>query len=116
MPWDEADTKTNSLIDLPLGQEAINIFHQRDPHTEMSKCTKDAFIEQLKETFREVRNETFDRYQFFNCKQEVNEPPEKFKTKGSTMQLGGTRRKPSEKYIPSRNEKRTNTNGSLIRR
>ena len=64
-PWDEADTKIKSLIYLSLGQEATNIFHQRNPHTEMSKCTTDAFVEQLKETFKEVRNETFDRFQFF---------------------------------------------------
>ena len=77
-PWDEADTKIKSLIYLSLGQEATNIFHQRNPHTEMSKCTTDAFVEQLKETFKEVRNETFDRFQFFNCKQEQNESLEKF--------------------------------------
>ena len=77
-PWDEADTKIKSLIYLSLGQEATNIFHQRNPHTEMSKCTTDAIVEQLKETFKEVRNETFDRFQFFNCKQEQNESLEKF--------------------------------------
>ena len=47
----------------------------------MSKCTTDAFIEQLKEIFKEVRNETFDRYLFFNCKQEVSEPLEKFNSR-----------------------------------
>ena len=73
IPWDEADTKIKSLIYLSPRHEATNIFHQRNPHTEMSKCTTDAFVEQLKETFKEVRNETFDRYQFFNCKQEHNE-------------------------------------------
>ena len=81
IPWDEADTKIKSLIYPSLGQEATNIFLQRNPHTphtEMSKCTTDAFIEQFKETFKEVRNETFDRYQVFNCKQERNEPLEKF--------------------------------------
>ena len=59
--WDEADTKIKSLIYLSLGQEATNIFHHRNPHTEMSKFTTDAFAEQLKETFKEVRNETFDK-------------------------------------------------------
>ena len=48
-----------------------------NPDAEMSKCTTDAFVEQLKETFKEVRNKTFDRYQFFNCKQEHNEALEK---------------------------------------
>ena len=42
------------------------------------KMHQDEFVEQLKETYKEVRNETFDRYQFFNIKQEQNEPLEKF--------------------------------------
>ena len=77
MPWEEADTKIKSLLYLSLGQEATNIFHQKNP-TEMSKCTTDAFVEQLKETLKKLRNETFDRYQFFNCKQKHNEPLKKF--------------------------------------
>ena len=40
----------------------------------MSKCTTDSFVEQLKETFKEVRNETCDRCQLFICKQDQNEP------------------------------------------
>ena len=76
--WEYADTKIKSLIYLYLGQEATIIFHQRNRHTEMSKCTKDAFVEQPKETFKEVRSETFDRYQFLNCKQEHNERLDKF--------------------------------------
>ena len=76
-PWDEAD-RIESLLYLSVGHEATNIFHQSNPHKEMSKCTKDEFTEQLKETFKEIRNETFDRYQLFNCKQEVNEPFRKF--------------------------------------
>ena len=78
IPWDEADTKIKSLIHFSIGQEATNIFHQRNPHTEMSKCKTDAFIEQLKDPFKEVRIETFDRYQIFNCKQEANGSLEKF--------------------------------------
>ena len=35
-------------------------------------------MEPLKETLREVRNETFDRHQVFNCKEEHNESLEKF--------------------------------------
>ena len=36
IPWEEADTKIKSRVYLSLGQEATNIFHQRNPHTEMS--------------------------------------------------------------------------------
>ena len=76
--WYETDIKIKSLICLSFGQEVANTFQKRNPHTEMSKCTTDEFLEQLKETYKEVRNETFDRYQFFNIKQEQNEPLEKF--------------------------------------
>ena len=81
LPWDEANTKIKSFMYFSLGQEATNIFQQRNPRTVMSKCTTDAFVEYLKETFKEVRNKTFDRYQFFNCKQEHNEPLGKFHSK-----------------------------------
>ena len=53
----EVDTK-KSLLYLSLRQEATNIFHQKNP-TEMSKCTTDAFVEQLKETLKKLKNETF---------------------------------------------------------
>ena len=77
-PWDEADTKPKSIIYPSLGIEATNIFHQKNPLTEVLKCTTDALIEQLKETYTEERNETFDRCQFFEFKQEATEPMEKF--------------------------------------
>ena len=77
MPWDEAYTKKASKYLFP-GQEATNKFHQRNPHTGMSKSTIDAFVEHLKGIFKEVRNKTFDRYQFFKCKEKQNEPRNKF--------------------------------------
>ena len=85
IPRDEADTKTKSLIYFSLGHEATNIFHQSNPHTEMPKCTTDDFIKQLKQIFKEVRIETFDRYQFFNCKQEINDTLEKFHSRNQRI-------------------------------
>ena len=67
IPWEEADNKTKSHIYLSLGAQATNIFHQRFPHTDIQKCTTDALVEQLRESFIQTRNETFDRYQFFRC-------------------------------------------------
>ena len=67
--WDEVDNKVKSLIYLSLGTEETNIFHQRNPHTELSKCTTDALVIQLQDTFKEIRNETFDRFHFFRCTQ-----------------------------------------------
>ena len=77
-PWDEADNKAKSQIYLSLGAQATNIFHQRFPHTAIKKCTTDALVEQLKDAFIQTRNETFDRFQFFRCRQKENESLEVF--------------------------------------
>ena len=76
--WDEVDNKVKSLIYLSLGTEGTNIFHQRNQHTELSKCTTDALVIQLQDTFKEIRNETFDRFQFFRCTQNPGESLEQF--------------------------------------
>ena len=78
IPWDEADNKAKRLIYLSLGAQATNIFHQRFPHTDLQKCTTDALVEQLRETFSQTRNETFDRFQFFRCQQNEGESLEVF--------------------------------------
>ena len=77
-PWDGADNKAKGLIYLSLGAQATNIFHQKFPHTDLQKCTTDALIEQLKESFTQKRNETFDRFQFFRCQQKEGESLGKF--------------------------------------
>ena len=76
--WDEADNKVKRLIYLSLGAQATNIFHQRFPHTDLQKCTTDALVEQLKEAFTQTRNDTFDRFQFFRCRQKEGESLEVF--------------------------------------
>ena len=76
--WDEIDNKVKSLIYLSLGTEGTNICHQRKPHTELGKCTTDALVIQLQEIFKETRNETFDRFQFFRCTQNPVESLEQF--------------------------------------
>ena len=78
IPWDDADNKAKSLIYLSLGSQATNIFHQRFPHTDLQKCTTDALVEQLKESFTQTRNETFDSFQFFRCQQKEGESLEVF--------------------------------------
>ena len=65
-------------IYLSLGSQATNIFHQRFPHTDIQKCTTDALVEQLREAFIQTRNETFDRFQFFRCREKENESLEVF--------------------------------------
>ena len=56
----------------------------------------DAFVEQLKETFKE-------------------ENPVANKTKSCPIQLGKTRRKSGKEYIHTRNAKSTNKNGPFIK-
>ena len=75
---DEENNKVKSPIYLSLGTEGTNIFHQRNPHTELSKCKTDALVIQLQDTFKEIRNETFDRFQFFRCTQNPGESLEQF--------------------------------------
>ena len=75
---DEVDNKVKSLIHLSLGSEGTNIFHQRNPQTELSKCTTDALVINLQDTFKEIRNETFHRFQFFRCTQNPGESLEQF--------------------------------------
>ena len=45
--WDEIDNKVKSLIHSSLRTEGTNKFHQRNPHTELGKCTTDALVIQL---------------------------------------------------------------------
>ena len=75
---DEIDNKVKSLINFSLRTEGTNIFHQRNPHTELANCTTDALVIQLQETFKKIRNETFDRFQFFRCTKNRGESLEQF--------------------------------------
>ena len=79
--WDDADNKAKSLMYLSLGAQATNIFHQRFPHTDLQKCTTDALVEQLRESFTQARNETIDRFQFFRCQQKEGESLEVFQSR-----------------------------------
>ena len=60
----------------------------------MSKYTK--------ETFKEIRKETFDRYHFFNCKQEVIKALEKIHSKINQKAALCTRGQPGEKHLYTR--------------
>ena len=57
----QQDKKPNTSS---LGTEGTNTFHQRNPNTDLAKCTTDALVIQLQDTFKEIRNETFERFQF----------------------------------------------------
>ena len=76
--WDDIDNKVKSLIFLSLGTEGTIIFRQRDPHTDLAKCTTDALVIQLQDTFKEIRNETFNRFQFLRRTQNPGESLEQF--------------------------------------
>ena len=119
IPWDEADTK-KSLIYLSLGQEAANIFHQRNPHREMSKWTTDAFVEQLRGKIQRSKKRNIRPLPILQLQTRTQritgKIPLKNKAKSSTLQLGRLRRQTSEKHIHSRHAKHTNRNRLIIRR
>ena len=42
--WDKADLKVKSLTYLSLGTEATRIFHQRNPHTMIDRCSTNELV------------------------------------------------------------------------
>ena len=78
VPWDEADTKVKSLIYLSLGAEARRTFHQKNPHTQIEKCTTHELVNKLNITFIIPRNTTFDRFKFFKSMQQPHSSLETF--------------------------------------
>ena len=78
IPWDEADTKVKNLIYLSLGAEARTNYHQKNPHTQIEKCTTNKLVHELKITFTILRNTTFDRFKFFKSMQQSHESLETF--------------------------------------
>ena len=61
--WDDADIKVKSLVYLSLGTEASRIYHQRNPHTLIDRCSANELIYELGITLTRSRNITFDRFQ-----------------------------------------------------
>ena len=78
IPWDEADTKVKSLIYLSLGAEARRTYHQKNPHTQIEKCTTNELAHELNITFTIPRNTTFGRFKFFKSLQQSHESLETF--------------------------------------
>ena len=90
--WDEADLKVKSLTYLSLGTEATRIFHQRNPHTIIDRCSTNELVYKLGLTFTRPRNLTFDRFQLITVQQLPNESLETFFSRlrelGSKAALG----------------------------
>ena len=90
--WDEADLKVKSLTYLSLGNEATRIFHQRNPHTVIDRCSTNELVYELGITFTRPRNLTFDRFQLITVQQNPNETLETFWSRlrelGSKAALG----------------------------
>ena len=76
--WDEADLKVKSLTYLSLGTEATRIFHQRNPHTVIDRCSTNELVYELGLTFTRPRNLTFDRFQLNTVQQNPNKGLETF--------------------------------------
>ena len=90
--WDEADLKIKSVIFLSLGTEAIPLFHQRNPHTIIDRCSTNELVNELGLTFTRPRNLTFDRFQLITVQQNANESLDTFFSRlrelGSKCALG----------------------------
>ena len=90
--WDDADIKVKSLVYLSLGTEASRIYHQRNPHTLIDRCSTNELIYELGITFTRARNITFDRFQLITVQQNSNENLETFFSRlrelGSKAALG----------------------------
>ena len=90
--WDDADIKVKSLIYLSLGTEASRIYHQRNTHTNIDRCSTNELIYELGITFTRPKNITFDRFQLITVQQNSNESLETFYSRlrelGSKAALG----------------------------
>ena len=67
--WDEADLKVKRLTYLSLGTEATRIFHQRNPHTKIDRCSTNELVYDLGMTFTRPRNLNSDRFQLITVQQ-----------------------------------------------
>ena len=89
---DEADLKVKSLTYLSLGTEATRIFHQRNQHTMIDRCSTNELVYELGLIFTRPRNLTFDRFQLITVQQNPNESLETFFSRlqelGSKAALG----------------------------
>ena len=72
------DIKVKSLIYLSLGAEARRNYQQKNPHTQIQKCTTHELVHELNITFTIPRNTTFDRFKFFKFMQQSHESLETF--------------------------------------
>ena len=81
--WDEADLKVKNLTYLSLGTEATRIFHQRNPHTMIDRCSTNELVYELGLTFTRPTD---------NCTANPNESLETFFSRlrelGSKAALG----------------------------
>ena len=76
--WDEEDIKIKSVVFLSLGTEASRIYHQRNPHILIDRCSTNELIYELGIKFTKPRNTIFDRFQLITVQQNSNENLETF--------------------------------------
>ena len=78
IPWVEAERKVKNVIYLSLGAEARRTYHQKNPHTQIEKCTTHKLVHELNITFTIPCNTTFNRFNFFKSMQQPQESLETF--------------------------------------
>ena len=94
--WDEADITVKSLMYLSLGTGASRIYHQRNTHTLIDRCSTNELIYELGITFTRPRNITFERFQLITVQQNSNKNLKTFFSRlrklGSKAVLGNVKK------------------------
>ena len=119
VPWDKADTKVKSLIYLSLGAESRRTYHQKNPHTQIERCTTHKLVHELNITFTIPRNTTFDRFKFFKSRQQSHESLEIFysriKEAGALCKFNNLEEDLVKRPFHIKHDDYINPNGSSIR-
>ena len=77
-PWDEADTKTKSLLYSSIGQEGTRIYHQNNLHTKIYTCSTYEFAPTNYQSPSQNQETQQDRSQIINARQEPHDSLETF--------------------------------------
>ena len=75
-PWDIADKRAKSMIDLTIGIEARRMHTRKYPHTNAENITTQQLCEELELKFIRPRNVTFDHYLLLTRRQQKGETME----------------------------------------
>ena len=76
--WGICEQKAISLLYLSIGTEGRRIFKSKHPHFQIEKQPFKKLWQAMEDSFTKVRNITYDRFDFYSCKQQKGESVERF--------------------------------------